>query len=232
MPLGSLHGPPGSVPQCTVPDSSDSELTSSMMSISPFSGHWPGPEHPERRPVAKAAGRLLDRGGDLQLAARRGADVGAGGLDAAGGPRAAAADSRDVEVAVRRRGARCWSSWSSSRSRRCRSSSPARCRTSTGSPMPDPDAPLKSSLKTVDQPDGGPGTAAGAAATAGPRPLPGRREPRRSGAVAAASAITGAMMASASPPRGRHLVARSTIRMTRLRYARHARPPYPLQGFK
>ena len=43
MPFGSLHGPPGSVPQWTVPDSSDSELTSSMMSISPFSGHWPGP---------------------------------------------------------------------------------------------------------------------------------------------------------------------------------------------
>jgi hypothetical protein len=33
--------------------------------------------------------------------------------------------------------------------------------------MPDPAAPLKSSLKTVDQPDGGPGTAvAGAASTA------------------------------------------------------------------
>ena len=43
MPSGSLQGPPGSVPQWTVPDSSDSELTSSMMSISPFSGHWPGP---------------------------------------------------------------------------------------------------------------------------------------------------------------------------------------------
>jgi hypothetical protein len=38
-----LHGPPGSVPQWIVPETSDSELTSSMMSISPFSGHWPGP---------------------------------------------------------------------------------------------------------------------------------------------------------------------------------------------
>ncbi len=43
MPFGSLQGPPGSVPQWMVPASSDSALTSSMMSISPFSGHWPGP---------------------------------------------------------------------------------------------------------------------------------------------------------------------------------------------
>ena len=43
MPFGSLHGPPGSVPQCTVPDTSERALTSSMMSISPFSGHCPGP---------------------------------------------------------------------------------------------------------------------------------------------------------------------------------------------
>src|ERR1700761_1839000 len=43
MPLPSLQGPPGSVPQWMVPATSESALTSSMMSISPFSGHWPGP---------------------------------------------------------------------------------------------------------------------------------------------------------------------------------------------
>src|SRR3984885_16160940 len=36
--------------------------------------------------------------------------------------------------------------------------------------MPDPDPPPKSSLKTVDQPDGGPGTAADAMAAGTARP--------------------------------------------------------------
>ena len=76
--------------------------------------------------------------------------------------------------------------------------------------MPDPAAPLKSSLKTVDQPDGGPGTAAGAATAPG---VPWRRRDVRH--LAATTAMAGAMMASASPPLGRHLVARSRIRMTR-----------------
>ena len=66
--------------------------------------------------------------------------------------------------------------------------------------MPDPDPPLKSSLKTVDQPDGGPGTAADAMAAGTARP---------------ATTMAGAMRASASLPLGRHLVARSRIRMTR-----------------
>ena len=60
----------------------------------------PGPEHPERRPVAEPARGLLDRGGDLQLAARGRAHVSAGRLHAAGGPGAAAAEGGDVEVAV------------------------------------------------------------------------------------------------------------------------------------
>src|SRR6201992_1022942 len=60
------------------------------------------PEHPEGRPVTDAAARvgLLDRGGDLELAAGRGADVGRAGLDSAGGPVAAGAVGRDVQVAV------------------------------------------------------------------------------------------------------------------------------------
>src|ERR1700734_4294335 len=43
MPVVSLHGPPGSVPQWKVPECWERALTSSRMSISPFSGHWPGP---------------------------------------------------------------------------------------------------------------------------------------------------------------------------------------------
>ena len=57
-------------------------------------------QHPERRPVAQASGRLLDRGGDLELAAGRGADVGAGGLHPPRRPVAAAALRRDVQVAA------------------------------------------------------------------------------------------------------------------------------------
>ena len=36
----SSHGPPGSVPQCSVPECSDSALTSSMTSISPVDGQF------------------------------------------------------------------------------------------------------------------------------------------------------------------------------------------------
>ena len=77
--------------------------------------------------------------------------------------------------------------------------------------MPDPDAPLKSSLKTVDQPDGGPGTAAGAAAAAAGDAA--RAE--AAGTVAPVTTMTGTMMASASPPFMRHLVARLQIPVTR-----------------
>ncbi len=69
--------------------------------------------------------------------------------------------------------------------------------------MPDPDEPLKSSLKTVDQPDGGPGTAAGTAAV--PEVSAAGLTWAVSGGarcVTAASAITAAIMASASPPAG------------------------------
>ena len=37
-PVVSLQGPPGSTPQCSVPATSDSALTSSMTSISPTEG--------------------------------------------------------------------------------------------------------------------------------------------------------------------------------------------------
>src|SRR6202012_2150580 len=67
-----------------------------------FSRPLAGPEHPEGRPVAEAVARvgLLDRGGDLELAARRRADVGRTGLDPARGPVAAGAVGGDVQVAV------------------------------------------------------------------------------------------------------------------------------------
>src|SRR5215471_10695066 len=65
-------------------------------------------------------------------------------------------------------------------------------------PTPDPDPPLKSSLKTVDQPDGGPGTAAGAARRAGAAGTAGAARADAAGTVAAARAMTGVMMANAS----------------------------------
>jgi len=73
----------------------------------------------------------------------------------------------------------------------------------------NPAEPLKSSLKTVDQPDGGPGTAAAAAAAAG------AASAEAAGTVAPVTAMTGTMMASASPPLRRHLVARLQITVTR-----------------
>ena len=39
-PSVSLHGPPGSTPQWKVPETSDSALTSSMMSTSPVDGQF------------------------------------------------------------------------------------------------------------------------------------------------------------------------------------------------
>jgi hypothetical protein len=76
---------------------------------------------------------------------------------------------------------------------------------------------LKSSLKTVDQPDGGAGTVAGASADLDAVGLTVAARDELLGTVAAASAITGAMMANASVslPLGRHLVARLLIRVTR-----------------
>ena len=66
--------------------------------------------------------------------------------------------------------------------------------------MPVPDEPLKSSLKTVDQPDGAPGTVAGFT-TAGAAFAAGAARAEADGAMAAVNAMTGAMMASASTPR-------------------------------
>src|SRR5215469_13443021 len=81
---------------------------------------------------------------------------------------------------------------------------------------PDPAAPLKSSLNTVDQPDGGPGTAARAEAA---------------GTVATVSAITGATMANAaSRPLGRHRVARLRARITYCDIPGISRPPYSAPG--
>src|ERR1700728_3431011 len=59
--------------------------------------------------------------------------------------------------------------------------------------MPDPDEPVKSSLKTVDHPDGGAGTAAGDARAGDAWAA----KAEAVGAMAAVSAMTGAMMASA-----------------------------------
>src|ERR1700753_4017737 len=39
MPVVSLHGPPGSTPQCRVPNTELRELMSSRMSTSPLPGH-------------------------------------------------------------------------------------------------------------------------------------------------------------------------------------------------
>ena len=55
--------------------------------------------------------------------------------------------------------------------------------------MPDPAEPLKSSLKTVDQPDGAPGTASGAATAAGAAGAATAAE--AAGTVAAANAMAG-----------------------------------------
>ena len=65
-------------------------------------GPEPGPQHPERRPVAKAAGRigLFDRGADLELATGRGGEVGGGRLDPARGPACAGLHRGDVQVAA------------------------------------------------------------------------------------------------------------------------------------
>ena len=87
--------------------------------------------------------------------------------------------------------------------------------------MPDPAPPLKSSLKTVDQPDGGPGTAAGAATEVA------AASDDAAGTVAAATTITGAMSASARLPLGRHLVARLLIRVTRRNIPGISRSPNP-----
>ena len=78
--------------------------------------------------------------------------------------------------------------------------------------MPDPAPPLKSSLKTVDQPDGGPGTAADAMAAGTAR-----------AATTMAGAIEGERQpASWAPPGGAF-----TDTHDALRYAGHTRPPYP-----
>ena len=62
MPVDSLHGPPGLVPQCRVPKTELRPLMSSRMSISPEVGQRDAgaqrrAEHPERRPVAGARWR-------------------------------------------------------------------------------------------------------------------------------------------------------------------------------
>src|SRR5579863_1116236 len=79
---------------------------------------------------------------------------------------------------------------------------------------PDPDAPLKSSLKTVDHPEGGPGTVAGAATAAADVAAAGAASAEAAGTVAPVTAMTGAMIASASPSLRRHLVARLQIPVT------------------
>jgi hypothetical protein len=82
---------------------------------------------------------------------------------------------------------------------------------------PDPAAPVKSSLKTVDQPDGGAGTAAGATAEVAAAVFIKAAEDEAPCDVAAttATADTIAAKASASPPLRRHLAARLRLRVMR-----------------
>src|SRR5579863_8938422 len=79
--------------------------------------------------------------------------------------------------------------------------------------MPDPAATLKSSLKMVDQPDGGPGTASGAARTAGAaRPAGAATAADAAGRADTPKATAGARTARAMtrPERGRRREARLT----------------------
>src|SRR5712691_2449015 len=70
---------------------------------------------------------------------------------------------------------------------------------------PEPAAPLKSSLNTVDQPDGGAGTALGAASARRAVDAAGVVTEAAAGSVAVVNAATGAAMASARLRRpGRH----------------------------
>src|SRR6266567_193170 len=57
MPVVSLHGPPGSAPQWKVLESSDSALTSSMMSSSPMLGQFVAPTGRAAAPIAQNAGQ-------------------------------------------------------------------------------------------------------------------------------------------------------------------------------
>src|ERR1700727_2933860 len=166
MPLGSLQGPPGSTPQCTVPDSSDSTLALVV---------WTRPEVQEL-PLPRA---VMSR---LPLPSRCTLLVELVIVSISPVPKLEPAPVSYIH-------------WES---------------------MPDPDPPLKSSLKTVDQPDGGPGTAADAMAAGTARP---------------ATTMAGAIRASASLPLGRHLVARSRILMTRCDMPGIPGPLTPLPGF-
>jgi len=88
--------------------------------------------------------------------------------------------------------------------------------------------PLKSSLNTVDQPDGGPGTAATWAGVTG---AAGAAKAEEDDAAAPVSAMTGATMATARTPLGRHLVARLHLRMTRSDMPGMPGLLNPLRGF-
>ena len=71
--------------------------------------------------------------------------------------------------------------------------------------------PPKSSLKTVDQPDGGPGTAAGTDTTAGPAGAAKPRRRARGGRHRDGGRDDGERQSASR----RHLLARSRMRMTR-----------------
>src|SRR5215475_11939416 len=57
MPVVSLHGPPGDTPQCSVPNSEDRPLMSSIMSISPMPGQPDAPVPRAAAPSAQNAGQ-------------------------------------------------------------------------------------------------------------------------------------------------------------------------------
>src|SRR5271170_1394859 len=96
---------------------------------------------------------------------------------------------------------------------------------------PEPAVPLKSSLNTVDQPDGGPGTAAGAACAAC---AAGAATAEAAGSVAAVKATTGVTIANAKarPPGRQRCMARLRACGTCGDMPVMCRPPYPAPGPK
>ena len=173
-PVVSLHGPPGSMPQWSVPKTELRPLMSSRMSTSPMPGQrdaaCAAARRASRRPASSRAPlrrvhvRLLDRRLHQHDAARRRAEVGGCVSIAAGRPAGrrvrAGVQRPDAPGARRRPGRRSPCCSSSSRSRRCRRLPVPVSYIQLPVLTPVPAAPLKSSLQVSVKPDGGAGTAA------------------------------------------------------------------------
>src|SRR5579859_4934686 len=148
-----------------VPETSDSELTSSMMSISPFSGHCPGPS-------IQKAGQYPSPPDGCWIEAVTSSSP------PAGAPTLALVvwmrpDVHELPLPMALMSRLPLPSWYTLLVELVIVSISPVPKFEPGpvsyihcESAPEPDAPLKSSLKTVDQPDGGPGTVAGAAAAA------------------------------------------------------------------